>query len=288
MTAVPAPTPSTNQPITLPARRTTSAPSVAYRTAAGAARKLEIVSEVIKGPDARTVSTAPASASTVTADHATAVARREWVTGASPDPAPFSRSPCLLSWSPWLRPRSRAAPAVACGSPATAWLLGFTPPGLGVQVASDAQDEQPVKGVQAAVGRVVLPQPGEQALHQRGQQDQHGRAGDRAGARPGDQREHQDKHRDTGHREPERAMGREGIAARVKEAEHTQAGQEDLGRPGQQEGQQRPPVPEEGAAARSGDGCGGAGCGCGAGRGGTGRRRGAGCGRGAPRCGGTG
>jgi hypothetical protein len=48
-------------------------------------------------------------------------------------------------------------------------------------------------------------------------------------------------------------MGREGIAARVKEAEHTQAGQEDLGRPGQQEGQQQPLVPEEGAAAQPGD-----------------------------------
>src|SRR5215469_15404605 len=96
MTAVPAPTPSTNQPITLPVRRTTSAPSVAYRTAAGAVAKLEIVSEVVNGPDARIVSTAPASATTVTADHAAAVARGQWVTGAAPDPAPVSRSLRLL------------------------------------------------------------------------------------------------------------------------------------------------------------------------------------------------
>ena len=59
--AMAAPKPSSNQPITLPARRTTSAPSVAYKTAAGAAAKLEIVSEVTRSPDARTVSTAPAT-----------------------------------------------------------------------------------------------------------------------------------------------------------------------------------------------------------------------------------
>src|SRR6266487_5774488 len=118
-----APTPRTNQPITLPARRTTSAPSVAYRTEAGAAAKLEIVSEVTMSPDARTVSTAPASESTATEDHATAVARRERITGAPLDPAPISRSP-------WLRPRPRAASAGACGPPATTWLLGFAPPGL--------------------------------------------------------------------------------------------------------------------------------------------------------------
>src|SRR5215471_12917628 len=103
MTAVPAPTPSTNQPITLPARRTTSAPSVAYRIAAGAVAKLEIVSEVARGPDARTVSTAPARATSTTAHHATAVAPREWVTGAPPDPAPCSRPPRLLPPPPWLR-----------------------------------------------------------------------------------------------------------------------------------------------------------------------------------------
>jgi len=49
-------------------------------------------------------------------------------------------------------------------------------------------------------------------------------------------------------------MGREGRVCLVVEAEHTQAGQEDLGRPGQQEGQQRPLVPEEGAVAQAGDG----------------------------------
>ena len=54
-------------------------------------------------------------------------------------------------------------------------------------------------------------------------------------------------------------MRREGAIARggqalVLKTERTQAGQEDLGRPGQQEGQQRPPVPEECAAAQPGDG----------------------------------
>src|SRR5262252_5305716 len=153
MTAVPAPTPSTNQPITLPARRTTSAPSVAYRIAAGAVAKLEIVSEVVKGPDARTVSTAAASASTATANHATAVARREWATGAPRDPAPFSRPPRLLpwpcwlpSWPPWLRPRLRVAPlGGACCSPITAGLLDLLPPSVGVEIARDAEDEQPVE-----------------------------------------------------------------------------------------------------------------------------------------------
>src|SRR5215471_6439145 len=107
MTAMPAPTPSTNQPITLPARRTTSAPSVAYRIAAGVVVRLEIV--VTRGSDARTVSTAPASATTVTANHAIVVARREWVAGAPPDPAPVSR-PRLLPPPPWLLTRSRFLP----------------------------------------------------------------------------------------------------------------------------------------------------------------------------------
>src|SRR5690349_14624906 len=80
MMAMQAPTPSTNQPITLPARRTTSAPSVTYRIAAGAVAQLEIV--VPSGSDARTVSNAPASATTTTANHVTVVARREWITGA--------------------------------------------------------------------------------------------------------------------------------------------------------------------------------------------------------------
>src|SRR5690242_2802435 len=96
MTAVAAPTLSTNQPITLPARRTTSAPSVAYRIAAGVVAKLDIVSEVARAPDARTVSTAPASESTATANHAAAMARGEWVTGAPSDPVPVSRPPRLL------------------------------------------------------------------------------------------------------------------------------------------------------------------------------------------------
>ena len=84
MMAVAAPSPSRSQPITLPARRTTSAPSVAYRTAAGAAAKLEIVSEVTRSPDTRTVSTAPASDTAVTRIHAAAVMRLEPVTGAPP------------------------------------------------------------------------------------------------------------------------------------------------------------------------------------------------------------
>jgi hypothetical protein len=55
------------------------------------------------------------------------------------------------------------------------------------------------------------------------------------------------------------AMRREGAIARggqalVLETEHAQAGQKDLGHPGQQEGQHRPPVPEQCAAAKPGDG----------------------------------
>ena len=85
------PSPSSSQPITLPARRTTSAPSVAYRTAAGAALRLEIVSEVVRLPDAMTVSTAPASASAVTRAHAAAVTRLERASGAPPAaPRPMS------------------------------------------------------------------------------------------------------------------------------------------------------------------------------------------------------
>ena len=52
-------------------------------------------------------------------------------------------------------------------------------------------------------------------------------------------------------------MRREGAIARgglVLETERTRAGQEDLCHPGQQEGQQRPPVPDKCAAAEPGGG----------------------------------
>lgn len=81
--AVPALTPSRSQPITLPARRTISAPSVAYKAAAGAAHRFVTVSEVFRPPSAITVSTAPASESTVTETHTAAVAPLEPVTGMS-------------------------------------------------------------------------------------------------------------------------------------------------------------------------------------------------------------
>ena len=74
--------PSRNQPITLPARRTTSAPSVAYSTGEGAWVRLPAVSEVFRWPHAMTVSTTPASDSAVTETQAAAVARRTRVTRA--------------------------------------------------------------------------------------------------------------------------------------------------------------------------------------------------------------
>ena len=74
--------PSRNQPITLPARRTTSAPSVAYSTAEGAAPRLLTLSEVTMVSHAMTESTAPASDTAVTETHAAVVARRTRVTRA--------------------------------------------------------------------------------------------------------------------------------------------------------------------------------------------------------------
>jgi hypothetical protein len=84
MMARAAPSPSSNQPLTLPARRTTSVPSVAYRTAAGAAHRLVTLSEIARSPNARTVSTAPASDTAVTRTHAAAVTRLEPITGEPP------------------------------------------------------------------------------------------------------------------------------------------------------------------------------------------------------------
>src|SRR6266516_4852557 len=114
------------QPMRLPARRTISAPSVAYKTAPTVAYRFETASEVTRSPHAMTVSTAPASETTVIESHATAVARL---------------------------------------APVTARPLGLALPGPGVEVGRDAQDEQPVEGVQAAVDRVIVGEPGEQALH---------------------------------------------------------------------------------------------------------------------------
>jgi len=114
---------SRNQPITLPARRTTSAPSVAYSTGEGAWVRLPAVSEVFRWPHAMTVSTAPASDSAVTRTHAAAVARRTRVTRT---------------------------------------LLRLAPPRPEVQVGRDAEDEQPVEGVQRAKDCMILGEPGEQ------------------------------------------------------------------------------------------------------------------------------
>src|SRR6185312_1026658 len=63
----------------------------------------------------------------------------------------------------------------------TAWSLGLALPGPGAEAGHDAQDQQPVEGVQAAEDRVIVGEPGEQALYQRRQHHQHGRPGDRAG-----------------------------------------------------------------------------------------------------------
>src|SRR6266566_7464779 len=217
MIATAPPMPISIQPMRLPARRTISAPSVAYKTAATVAYRFETASVVARSPHAMTVSTAPASESTVIKSHTMAVARLELV---------------------------------------TAWSLGLALPGPGVEVGRDAQDEQPVEGVQAAIDRVIVGEPGEQALHQRCQQHQHGRPGDRAGPRPGDHREHQDEQRDAAHGEPDGAVRREGrippgsSQRLVLEAEHTQACQEDLDNPQQQESRQQPVVAAEGDTAQ--------------------------------------
>ena len=72
--------------MTLPARRTTSAPKVAYKTAAGAPLRFDTASWVTRSLQARTVSTAAATDSAVTEAHTTAVARLEPVTGTPYDP----------------------------------------------------------------------------------------------------------------------------------------------------------------------------------------------------------
>src|SRR2546423_56511 len=82
MMARAAPSPSSNQPITLPARRTTSVPSVAYRTAAGAPQGWVMRPEHARPPNAGPVSTARASDTAVTRTHTAAVTRLEPVTGA--------------------------------------------------------------------------------------------------------------------------------------------------------------------------------------------------------------
>src|SRR5690242_8670272 len=74
--------------------------------------------------------------------------------------------------------------AVARLAPVTARPLSLALPRPDVEVARDAQDEQPVEGVQAAMDRVIVGEPGEHALQQRRQHHQHGRPGDRAGPQP--------------------------------------------------------------------------------------------------------
>ena len=80
MMARPAPMPISIQPMMLPARRTISAPRVAYKTAEGTPLRFDTASWVFRSPHARTVSTAAASESTVIESHATAVARLAPVT----------------------------------------------------------------------------------------------------------------------------------------------------------------------------------------------------------------
>ena len=125
--------------------------------------------------------------------------RRRWYAGAGHRCAAGSGADLPVAVAA-PRPGRRAAPsprAASVGGPAAhlprQGPYGLAPPRPDEEVARDAQDEQPVEGVQGAVDRVVLPQPGEQALQQRGQHDQHGRAGDRAGPRPRDHRQHQDE-----------------------------------------------------------------------------------------------
>src|SRR5215470_4375375 len=94
-----------------------------------------------------------------------------------------------------------------------------------VEVARDAEYEQPVEGVQAAVDRMVVGEPGEQALHERGQQDQYGGQSDRAGTRPGDGCEHKYDQGDASHCESEGAVGSKccvtpGDEAMALEAKH--------------------------------------------------------------------
>ena len=81
MTAMQAPRTSRNQPMRLPARRTISAPSVAYKTAAGAAPRFVTTSEGHQVAPRHGLRTAPASESTVTETHTVAVAPLEPVTG---------------------------------------------------------------------------------------------------------------------------------------------------------------------------------------------------------------
>src|SRR5215831_9817220 len=82
MTASPAPTPSSSQPTTFPARRTMSVPSVAYSTADSAPPRLATLSAVTRSFHTTTVRTAPASERAAVVTHvavstAGAVAARE-------------------------------------------------------------------------------------------------------------------------------------------------------------------------------------------------------------------
>src|SRR6266487_4840199 len=91
-----APKPSSIQPMRLPARRTISAPSVAYNTAEGAPLTFEIASLLFRSPHARTVRTAAASESTVIVSHATAVARLELVMARSEEHTSELQSPVQI------------------------------------------------------------------------------------------------------------------------------------------------------------------------------------------------
>jgi len=72
--AVAIPSPGRYHPMTLPARRTTRAPSVAYKTLAGRAQRLLMASPVTRSSQAKTVRTTPATAIATATAHAAAAA----------------------------------------------------------------------------------------------------------------------------------------------------------------------------------------------------------------------
>src|SRR5215470_10200263 len=69
MTASPAPTPSSSQPTTFPARRTISVPSVAYSTGDSAPPRLDTLSAVTRSFHVTMVRIAAASESTAVVTH---------------------------------------------------------------------------------------------------------------------------------------------------------------------------------------------------------------------------
>jgi hypothetical protein len=118
------PMPISIQPMTLPARRTISAPRVAYKTVAGAKIRPVTASPVARSFHARIVKIRLATESTVMESHTMAVARLEPVAGA-PSAAP--------------RPASAGGAAeLTCVTTRSLWLA---PPRPVEKAARDAQDE---------------------------------------------------------------------------------------------------------------------------------------------------